>query len=73
MIISIKGIKFDVEYTTHGGCRQTDVDPGEEPYIEFESISINEVELLEIIAPEWIERIEEQLIKELDREEHDYY
>ena len=73
MIISIKGIDFDVEYTAHGGCRQTDVDPGEEPYIEFESISINEVELLEIIAPEWIERIEEQLIKELEREEHDYY
>ena len=35
MIISIKGIDFDVEYTYHGGCRQTDVDPGEEPYIRL--------------------------------------
>ena len=72
MIISISGIDFDVDYIYHGGCRQTDVDPGEDPYIEFESISINEVEVLEIIAPEWIERIEEQLLKELEREEHDY-
>lgn len=72
MIISIKGIDFDVEYTPHGGCRQTDVDPGEEPWIEFESISINGVEVFEIISPEWIERIEEQLIKELE-DDHDYY
>ena len=72
MIISIKGIDFDVDYIYHGGCRQTDVDPGEEPYIEFESISINEVEVLEIIAPEWIERIEEQLLKELE-DDYDYY
>ena len=50
MIISIKGIDFDVEYTYHGGCRQTDVDPGEDPYIEFESISINGVEVFEIIS-----------------------
>ena len=40
MIISIKGIDFDVEFTAHGGCRQTDVDPGENAWIEFESISI---------------------------------
>ena len=73
MIISIKGIDFDVEYTYHGGCRQTDVDPGENAWIEFESISIDGVEVFEIIAPEWIESIEEQLIKELEREEHDYY
>ena len=72
MIISISGIDFDVEYTAHGGCRQTDVDPGEEPYIEFESISINGVEVFEIISPEWIERIEEQLIKELE-DDYDYY
>ena len=71
MIISIKGIKFDVEYTAHGGCRQTDVDPGEDPYIELESISINGVEVFEIISPEWIERIEEQLIKELE-DDYDY-
>ena len=71
MIISISGIDFDVEYTYHGGCRQTDVDPGEEPWIEFESISINGVEVFEIISPEWIERIEKQLIKELE-DDYDY-
>ena len=73
MIISIKGIDFDVDYIYHGGCRQTDVDPGEEPYIEFESISIDGVEVFEIIAPEWIERIEEELLTKLERDEHDYY
>ena len=71
MIISISGIDFDVDYIYHGGCRQTDVDPGEDPYIEFESISINGVEVFEIISPEWIERIEEQLIKELE-DDYDY-
>ena len=72
MIVSISGIDFEVDYTYHGGCRQTDVDPGEEPYIEFESISINGVEVFEIISPEWIERIEEQLIKELE-DDYDQY
>ena len=72
MIISIKGIDFEVEYTYHGGCRQTDVDPGENAWIEFESISIDGVEVFEIIAPEWIERIEEQLLKELE-DDYDYY
>ena len=59
------------EYTAHGGCRQTDVDPGENAWIEFESISIDGVEVFEIISPEWIERIEEQLIKELE-DDYDY-
>ena len=71
MIISISGIDFDVDYIYHGGCRQTDVDPGENAWIEFESISIDGVEVFEIISPEWIERIEEQLIKELE-DDYDY-
>ena len=58
--VEVNGVEFEVTYYIVDGCRQTDVHPGEEPYIQFESVTVDGWIIWECLSQDCIEKIEEE-------------
>ena len=65
--VEVNDVEFEVTYYIVGGCRQTDVDPGEDPYLQFESVTVEGWDIWKCLSQDCLDKIDKKLWEEIER------
>lgn len=67
LIVEVYGVEFTVEFEAYGEQPSSLYDPGEPKYMEFESVTIDGLDVWKCLSEQCLDKIEEKLWQEIDR------
>ena len=65
--VEVFGVEFEVVFEAYAGYRSSEFDPGIEPYLEFESVTIDGLDVWKCLSEQCLDKIEEKLWQEIER------
>ena len=65
--VEVFGVDFTVEFEAYGEQPSSLYDPGEPKYMDFESVTVNGIDIWKCLSQDCLDKIEEELWKEIER------